>query len=155
MITKLGKKATQDEIRERAMKAGAGWHHHCLSRECYANDTGKEIIVFECGDDMLYCDSSKELREELEEHAYQLNKPKRRNRKPVKHEALDLVRKYVKTGEKWHFHIAMPHCLLSMANCYTLIVENDSTKGKHEWIFDAKPVELVRAIDDYYLERKK
>jgi len=49
----------------------------------------------------------------------------------------------------------MPSCLLSMATDFTLIVENDENGDKQEWSFDAKPVELVRAIDDYYLGRKK
>lgn len=155
MIKKHGQNVSPIELKDRAMRAGTSWHHHCLSATCFVNDTNEEIIVLETGDDVFYCSSSRELREELEAHAYQLNKPKRASSRPPKHEALDLVREYVKSGKKWHFHIAMPSCLLSIATDYTLIVENDENKGKHEWSFAEHPVALVRVIDDYYLGRKK
>ena len=155
MIKKHAVRIGAEELHDRAMKAGTSWHHHCMSPSCFVNDTNEEIIVLEVGSDTFYCPSSKELREELEEHAYQLNKSRRGKRGPVKHEALDLARAYVKAGKKWHFHLAMPSCLLSMATDYTLIVENDVNKSKHEWSFAEQPVALVRAINDYYLGRKK
>jgi len=155
MIKKHAKKISPVELKDRAMKAGTSWHHHCVPPTCFVNDTNEEIIVLEAGDNIFYCPSSRELREELEEHNFQLNKSERTSNQPCKHEALDLVRKYVKAGKKWHFHIAMPSCFLSMATDYTLIVENDENKGKHEWSFAKQPVALVRAIDDYYLGRKK
>lgn len=153
MIKKYAQKLSPVELEDRAMKSGTSWHHHCLPPTCFVNDTKEEIIVLEAGDDMIYCESSKELRETLEEHAYQLSRSRNKKKKPIKHEALDLVRQYVKAGKKWHFHIAEPSCLLSMATDFTLIVENDENGGKHEWSIDTKPVELVRAIDDYYLGR--
>lgn len=155
MIKKHAKKVSAVELKDRAMKAGTSWHHHCVPPTCFVNDTGEEIIVLEAGDDTFYCPSSKELREELEQHAYRLNKPRVVRGRPPKHEALDLVRLYCKAGDKWHFHIAMPSCLLSMATDYTLIVENDTTRDKREWSFAELPVALVRRIDDYYLGRKK
>ncbi|MFH1207529.1 MAG: hypothetical protein V1668_02895 [Patescibacteria group bacterium] len=155
MIKKHGKKISEQELRDRVMNAGTSWHHHCLSPECYVNDTGEEIILLEERDDMYYCPSTKELREELEKHAYQLTNPRKGKRKPIKHEALDLAKQYSKKGTRWHFHIATPNCFLAMSEHYTLIVENDASRAKHEWPFDEKPVELVRAIDDYYLKRKK
>jgi len=155
MIKKHGEKISQEELMERVMNAGTSWHHHCLSPECFVNDTGEEVVMLEAGDDIFYCPSSKKLREELEEHAYQLSKPKNTKRKPQKHEALDIVKQYVKQKKRWHFHIATPNCFLGMSDHYTLIVENDVSKSKHEWPFEKKPIRLVRAIDDYYLGRKK
>lgn len=155
MIKKHAEKISAEELQERVMKAGTSWHHHCISPTCFVNDTKEEIIVLEVGGDTFYCPSSIELRKELEEHAYQLNNFKRTKRPPAKHESLDLVRLYSKAGDKWHFHIALPSCFLSMATDYTLILENDTTVDKREWSFAEMPVELVRAIDDYYLGRKK
>lgn len=155
MIKKFAKKISPVELKDRAMKAGTSWHHHCVPLTCFVNDTKEEVIVFEAGNDIFYCESSKKLREELEEHAYQLSRPRKGKKQPSKHEVLDLVRQYAQEGTKWHFHIARPSCLLSMATDFTLIVENDENGEKREWSFDAKPVELVRAIDDYYLGRKK
>jgi hypothetical protein len=155
MIKKHAVRISPEELHDRAMKAGTSWHHHNVSATCFVNDTNEEIIVLETGNDTFYCPSSKELRVTLEEHAYQLNKSRRAKKTPIKHEALDLVREYIKAGKKWHFHIAMPSCLLSIATDYTLIVENDENQGKHEWSFAEHPVDLVRQIDDYYLGRKK
>lgn len=155
MIKKHAVKTTPEDLRDRVMKAGTSWHHHNVSATCFVNDTNEEIIVLEAGEDVFYCPSSKELSEELENHAYKLNKSRAGKHNPVKHEALDLVREYSKSKTKWHFHIAMPSCLLSMATDYTLIVENDENQDKHEWSFADHPVALVRAIDDYYLGRKK
>ena len=155
MIKKHANKISAVELKDRAMKAGTSWHHHNVSATCFVNDTNEEIIVLEAGEDVYYCPSSKELSEELEEHAYKLNKSRKGKSGMVKHEALDLVREYSKAKTKWHFHIAMPSFLLSMATDYTLIVENDHNQDKHEWSFAEQPVALVRAIDDYYLGRKK
>lgn len=154
MIKKFAEKISPEELQDRVMKAGTGWHHHCLPPTCDVNDTGKDIIVLETGLDTLYCESSKELKKELEEHAYQLSKSKKGKQKPVKHEVLDIIREYIKNDTKWHFHITMPHCLLSISDKYILILENDDTSKKQEWEFDEKPIELVRQIDDYYLGRK-
>ncbi len=154
MIKKHGEKISPEELQERVMNAGTGWHHHCMPSTCTFNDTGKDVVVLETGRDTFYCESSKKLRKELEEHAYQLNRSKKRKQKAIKHEALETIRKYVKDGTKWHFHITMPHCLLSMSDKYILILENDDTSEKQEWEFNKKPVELVRKIDDYFLGRK-
>ncbi|MDP2683780.1 MAG: hypothetical protein Q8P20_01860 [bacterium] len=155
MIKKHAEKISAEELKDRAMQAGTSWHHHCMSPTCFVNDTGEEIIVLEAGSGTFYCPSSKELREELEEHAYKLNNTNKLKGETSKHECLDLVQAYSKAGDKWHFHIAMPSCFLSMATDYTIIIENDTTAKKHEWSFAQQPVELVRAIDDYYLGRKK
>jgi len=154
MIKKHGEKISPRELRERVMQAGTGWHHHCLTPTCYVNDTKKDVIVLETGRDIFYCESTKELKAELEEHAYQLNKPKKRKLKPIKHEALEIIRKYIKKDTPWHFHITMPHCLLSMSDKYILILENDKTSEKLEWEFDKKPIRLIRKIDDYNREKK-
>lgn len=154
MIKKHAEKISPEELQERAMNAGTSWHHHCLAPTCFINDTDEEIVVLEAGEGTFYCDSNKKLREELEEHAYQLNKPVRKSSKPIVHEALDFIKLNIRDGTKWHFHIIMPHCLLGMGDKFVVIVENDDAKNKQEWEFDEKPVELVRAIDDYYLGRK-
>lgn len=154
MIKKHATKINPEELQEKVMNAGTSWHHHCLSPGCCFNDTGKEIILLEVGDDIYYCLSSKKLQEELEEHMYQLNKSARKKKK-VKHEALDIIKEYVKNGASWHFHITMPHCFLSMSDKYLLILENDKTSEKQEWEFDKKPIRLVRQIDDYYLGRRQ
>ncbi len=155
MLKKHAEKIESEELKEKIMTAGRSWHHHCLSPQCYVNDTGKDIIMLEKGFDIFYCESTPELKAELEEHAYQLAKPKRKSRKKISHEALDMIRQYVKDGTTWHFHLAMPHCFLCMQDKYLLILENDDTQEKLEWIFDRRPVLLVRAIDDYYLGRKR
>lgn len=155
MIKKHAKHIKPNELLEKVMNAGTSWHHHCLSPRCYVNDTGQEIVLLEAGNDMFYCGSTAELREQLEEHAYQISKPKRKSAQPIAHEALNIVRGYHRQGVKWHFHIAMPRCFLSMQDQYLLIIENDDTSAKHEWTFAQHPVELVRAIDDYYLGRKR
>ncbi len=155
MIKKHAEKINGQKLLDRVMKAGRSWHHHCLPPECFTNDTGKEIIVLETGEDVFYCDSTKKLRETLEEHAYQLTNPRKAKGRPPQHEALDLVKEYAQAGTKWHFHITMPHCLLSMSDRYVLIVENDETRKMKQWEFDEKPTALVRRIDDYYLGRKK
>ncbi len=155
MIKKHATKISPEELQEKVMNAGTSWHHHCLSPECLFNDTGQEIILLEARDDIYYCESSKKLREELEEHMYQLNSSTKKKQKPVKHEVLDIIQEYVKNGVSWHFHITMPHCFLSMSDKYLLILENDNTSEKQEWEFEEKPKELVRQIDDYYLGRKK
>lgn len=155
MIKKHAEKISPEELQEKVMNAGTSWHHHCLPTTCFVNDTGKDVIVLETGQDIFYCESSNKLKKELEEHAYQMNRPKKEKQKPVKHEALDIIREYVKNGTKWHFHITMPHCFLSMSDKYILILEDDNTDKKQEWEFERKPIELVRKIDDYYLGRKK
>jgi len=153
MIKKHATKISPEELQEKVMNAGTSWHHHCLSLKCHFNDTGQDIILLEAGDDIYYCESNKKLREELEEHMYQLNKSAGKKKK-VKHEALDIIKEYVKKGTKWHFHITMPHCFLSMSDKYLLILENDKTSERQEWEFDKKPIRLVRQIDDFYLGRK-
>ncbi|MBU0598661.1 hypothetical protein KKF61_06790 [Patescibacteria group bacterium] len=155
MIKKHAEKISQVELEEKAMQAGNSWHHHCLPVNCFTNDTGEEVIVLEAGNDTFYCETTKELKKKLEEHAYQLTHPRKVKGRHPKHEALDKIKEYVKDGVKWHFHIAMPHCLLSMGDKYVLILENDETKQIQQWEFDEKPVALVRAIDDNYLGRKK
>ena len=79
MIKKHAKEISAEDLQERVMQAGTGWHHHCLTPTCDANDTGKDVIVLETGRDIFYCESTKELKKVLEEHAYQLNKSKKRN----------------------------------------------------------------------------
>ncbi|MFA6098719.1 MAG: hypothetical protein WCV50_03010 [Patescibacteria group bacterium] len=155
MIKKLATEISAEDLRGKVMNASRSWHHHCLSANCFFNDTDREVIVLEAGDDIFYCPSTQDLREELEEHAYQMTNPRKVKGRPQKHEALELVKKYARAGEKWHFHITMPHCLLSMEDNYVLIVENDQTKDLQKWEFEEKPTVLVRAIDDYYLGRKK
>ncbi|MFA6908772.1 MAG: hypothetical protein WC289_02695 [Patescibacteria group bacterium] len=155
MIKKHAKKITPEDLKERAMQAGTSWHHHTLSVDCYVNDINEEIVVLEVGDDTFYSPTSKELREDLEQHAYELTGSKTPKGRVPTHEALEMVKELHRKGTRWHFHITRPHCFLNISDKFVLIVENDRTKKKYEWFFDEKPVELVRAIDDYYLGRKK
>lgn len=154
MIKKHAKEISAEDLQERVMQAGTGWHHHYLPPTCDVNDTGKDVLVLETGRDTFYCESSKKLRTELEEHAYQLNKSKKKKSKPIQHEVLDIIKEYIKAGTKWHYHITMPHCLLSMSDKYILILENDTAGKQQEWEFDKKPIELVRKINGLSLKKK-
>lgn len=140
-----------DDVEQRTVRMGTAWHHHCLSPQCFINDTGKEVIVLETPQGNYYCRSTKELREELEEQAY---KQAHGDLKMNEHEALDMVKQYVHDGTPWHFHATPPGCILTNSHTHQLIVENDAKREKKAWPFDEKPVALVRAIDDYFLGRK-
>lgn len=155
MITDQTKEIEPAALMDKARRAPAGeWHHHCLSQSCFANTKGTGVIVLELKYYSYWCQSTDALKQELEELAYQQSK----NGQPegdTGHESLVLVEQYVRAGAKWHFHIAMPNCLLNeLGSAYELIVENDETGDRKQWHFDTKPVALVRAIDDYYLGRK-
>ncbi len=152
MISEDAKYVEYDDAEQRTVRMGTAWHHHCLSPECFMNDTGKEIILLETPQGNIYCRSTKELREELEGRAYLQAQG---DFGPADHEALEMVKQFVQDGTPWHFHATPPKCILTKSNRFQLILENDAKREKKEWSFDAKPVALVRAIDDYFLGRVK
>ena len=142
-------------LKQKISDSGKDWHHHCLPKTCFKNDTGKDIILLEVENGIYYCESETKLKKELEELAFQQNKPKKKTEGEIKHQSLDLIKDYINKGKKWHFHICYPGCYLNSADKFLLILENDDTKEMKKWKFNKKPVALVRTIDDYYLGRKK
>ena len=152
MITQDATYVEYDAVEQRTIRLGTARHHHCLSPTCFYNDTGKEVILLETPQGNFYCDTTPALQQELEKRAYQQAQG---DFGAGTHEALEMVKEYTRTKTLWHFHIARPRCLLNDSNAFKLILEDDSKKDVKKWLFDEKPVALVRAIDDYYLGRKK
>ncbi|MDZ7798116.1 MAG: hypothetical protein U5L76_00695 [Patescibacteria group bacterium] len=151
MITSI----TALHLKEKITDAGKNWHHHCLPKTCFKNKTGQDIILLEVENGVYYCESDRALKKELEEMAFQQAKGDNYKEGEVEHKALDLVKDYTKKKTKWHFHICYPDCYLNDTDKFLLILENDENKEMKKWEFKEKPVALARAIDDYYLGRKK